>query len=699
MRVRLFCCIAMCGGAAVCLAAGSAPDILRARQLMRDQPARFEPNLGQWNPRVRFFAHAGDSRLLLTSDEAVLAVGGRNVGLSLVDSNPAARITGLDPLAVRGNYFVGRDASRWRSDVTQYGRVRYAEVYPGVDLVYYGSAGKLEYDLVLRPGADPQRIRMKFRGADNLTVSPQGDLLFSAGDAQLVQKRPVIYQETAAGVRQQVDGRYKLLRSGEVGVEVAAYDRRRALTIDPTLVYSSLVGGGGSDAVTGVKVDKAGKVWVAGYTSTGDLTSSDGAYQPATGGGTNIFLARINPKGDFTNSLEYFTYIGGSGVDTPNAMTMDSNGFIYVAGSTTSANFPLGGNVTQNMITGGTDAFVLKFDPSASGGDQLPYSTYIGGSDTDVAYGIDVDAAGKIYVIGTTRSSDFPVTGQAYASVLYGPQDAFIAKYDLTVSPTLVYSSFFGSELADDGRGIAVTPSGTVYIAGSTAGTGLPQAGAQYQAAPNGLLDIWLAQMDLTRNGVDALRYSTYLGGSDLDEVRKLAIDPTGKVLLTGYTMSPDFPVTGNAVQKSLAGNADAFVVRVDFTKPQNGFIDYSSYLGGTHGDVGYDVTSDAAGNIYVTGYTLSGDFPLTQDAITPKNTGTAGFVTKLNPASGIKLYSSFVGSTGQHVGYGLAAGSDGTIYVGGITNIQDIFVSSNANQLNYGGGLSDGFLIVIGPQ
>jgi len=697
MRVRLFCCVALCGGAAVSLAAGTAPDILRARQLMRDLPVRFEPNLGQWNPQVKYFARAGDSRLLLTSHEAVLDVGGRRLALSLVHSNSTPQISGLEPMNARGNYFIGRNQSQWRTGVTQYSRVRYADVYPGVDLIYYGSAGKLEYDLVLRPGADPQRIRMNFRGADRLTVTPEGDLLVSAGDAELVQRKPVIYQETAAGVRQPVDGRYKLLSSSVVGVELAAYDRRHALTIDPTLVYSSMVGGGGSDSVIGVKVDKAGMVWVAGYTSNGDLTASDGAYQGTSGGGTNIFLARINPKGDFTNSLQYFTYIGGNGIDTPNAMTMDSAGFIYVAGSTTSSNFPLGGNVPQNTITGGTDAFVLKFDPSASGGDQLPYSTLLGGSDTDIAYGIDVDAAGKIYVIGTTRSSDFPLTGNAYASVLYGPQDAFVVKYDLTVSPTLVYSSYIGSELADDGRAIAVASSGTVYIAGSTAGTGFPQAGAQYKSAPTGSLDIWLAQMDLTQAGVASLVYSSYLGGSDLDEPRKLAIDSTGKVLLTGYTMSSDFPVTGNALQKTLGGNADAFVVRVDFSKPQNGFVDYASYLGGTHGDVGYDITTDASGNIYVTGYTLSGDFPVTRDAIAPTNTGTAGFVTKLNPTLGVPIYSSFVGSTGQHIGNGVAATSDGTIYVGGIANIQDIFVTSNANQVNYGGGLSDGFLIVIG--
>jgi hypothetical protein len=540
---------------------------------------------------------------------------------------------------------------------------------------------------------------MKFRGASGLSVSANGDLLLSAGGAQLVQKKPVIYQETAAGVRQPVEGRYKLLGGNVAGVELAAYDRRRTLTIDPVLIYSSLVGGGGSDAVIGVKVDKAGMVWVAGYTSNGDLTASDSALQPKTGGGTNIFLARINPRSDSPNSLLYFTYIGGNGIDMPNAMTMDSAGFIYVAGSTSSTNFPLGGSVTQNMISGESDAFWLKFDPSASGGDQLPYSTLLGGTDIDAAFGIDVDAAGKVYVIGTTRSTDFPLTGSAYARVLYGPQDAFIVKYDLTVSPTLVYSSFLGGELRDYGQAVAVAPNGTIYLAGSTESTGFPQAGIQYRSTLAGFLDGWVAQMDLNKSGTDALLYSTYLGGGDLDEVRKIAVDPAGRLLVTGYTMSTDFPVTGNAAQHNLGGNADAFVTRLDFTQPPSGFLSYSTYLGGVNGEVAYDVTSDSAGSIYVTGYTLSKDFPISSDALVKSwGGGTEAFVAKVN-TSGALEYSSYLGSGGQHVGRAAAVAGNGTLYIGGLTSIQDLFVSSNASQGGYGGGLSDGFLIAVAPS
>jgi hypothetical protein len=208
--------------------------------------------------------------------------------------------------------------------------------------------------------------------------------------------------------------------------------------------------------------------------------------------------------------------------------------------------------------------------------------------------------------------------------------------------------------------------------------------------------------MDLTQAGVPSLVYSSYLGGSDLDEVRKIALDSTGKLLVVGYTASTDFPLTGDAYQGANKGNADAFVARLDFSKPQAGFVNYATYLGGLHGDVAYDVASDAAGNIYVTGYTLSPDFPVSTDAMSQFwGGGVDAFITKLNPstAGASLVYSSYLGTSGTHVGFGLAAASDGTIYLGGVTSIQDLSVSDNANQVNFGGGISDGFLIVLAPR
>ena len=690
MFVRLFFCSALCIG----VAASAGRD---ARDLMRNLPVRFEQNQGQWNRRVKFFARAGDSHLLLTAQEAVLSAGGHTVGLSLLHANPSPVIDGLDPLGARANYFVG-SRDQWRTGVAQYGRVRYTAVYPGIDLIYYGAQNRLEYDLVLQPGADAGRIRMKFRGAHGLRIDAAGNLLVQAGDSEIVQRRPVIFQETASGERKGVEGRYKLLGANLVGVELAEYDRSRTLTIDPVLVYSSLLGGGGTDAVTAVKTDRAGMVWVTGYTTSTDLAGNDASLQASSTAGQKIFLARINPKADPNSALLYFTYIGGSGTDIPNAMAIDAAGYIYVAGSTTSADFPVSGEVTQKNVNGASDAFMLKFDPTATGSNQLFYCTPFGGADTDAANGIAVDAAGKIYVTGTTRSADFPLTGSAYAGVKYGPQDAFIVKFDLTTSPTLVYSTYLGGELRDYGQSIAVTPNGTVYVAGATESAQFPQAGAQYRGAFAGFLDIWVAQMDLTKSGVDSLLYTTYLGGSDLEEVGAIALDATGKLLLTGYTMSSDFPVTPDAARPSLGGNADAFIVRLDFTHPQDGFVNYATYLGGISGDAGYGVTTDAAGNIYVTGYSLSSDFPVTDDAIVKTGgVGTEVFVAKLTPA-GKLTFSTYLGATGQHVGYGIAVANDGTMYVGGVTDIQDIFISANASQNGYGGGVSDGFLIVVGP-
>ena len=301
----------------------------------------------------------------------------------------------MDALAAKGSYFVGSDcihgaaASPSMDESATPASTR--ESTPS----YYGSQNRLEYDLVLHPGADARRIRMRFRGVSHLRVAPSGDLIVIAGDAEVVQQKPVIYQQTATGDRQPLEGRYKLLGSNLVGVELAAYDRSRTLTIDPVLVYSSLLGGGGTDAITAVKTDRAGMVWVTGYTTSADLPTNDASLQPASGGGQNIFLAKINPKAEGGNSLLYFTYIGGSGTDIPNAMAIDAAGSIDLAGSTTSADFPIRGEVTQKNVAGNQDAFLLKFDPTASGADQLFYSTPFGGADLDVANGIALDGTGQ----------------------------------------------------------------------------------------------------------------------------------------------------------------------------------------------------------------------------------------------------------------------------------------------------------------
>lgn len=670
-------------------------------------PLVFERTAQASNP-VRFSAHAGGYSLSLTSGGARIVAPAANgahpraVSISLLDSNPRAEISGLDPLRCRTNYFIGNRKQDWRLGVETFARVRYRAVYPGIDMIYYGADRELEYDFRLAPGADPGRIHLKFDGIDRMSVAADGKLVVESGGARLIERIPAVYQDAPAGARRRIAGRFRMLGPNDVGFEIAAYDRSRPLTIDPALSYSTLLGSSGADAVTGVKVDKNGLVYVSGYMSAGDFGAAGSSYQAAPGGLSAVFVAVLDPSRQGADSLQYFSYIGGSGADQPNAMALDAAGAIYLTGSTTSTNFPLAGSAPQSASAGGaSDAFALKFNPKASGADALAFSTYLGGSDQDVGYAIDIDPQGVMYVTGLTLSGDFPLTSSAYARVRYGNQDAFITKVDPN-SGSFAYSSYLGGESDDAGRAIAVAPSGMVYLAGDTLSSQFPQAGFQYLGSAPGGGDIFIAQMDLTKTGTDSLVYSTYLGGSKLDAVRRLTIDAAGKLLLTGYTLSPDFPLAGSALQSALAGPANVFVARFDPSAPPSGAVLYSTYFGGSGGDVAYDLETDAAGAIYLTGYTLSTDFPVTPDALQRNNGGGFNaFISKLTigPDKSALVYSTYAGQDGINVGYGVAAAPSGAIYAGGQSAGDNVATTDSAAQHDFAGGLSDGFLMMIGPK
>jgi hypothetical protein len=669
-------------------AAPPEPAIPQAKAAMARLPLRFEENRGQWDASVRFTARSAGPNLQLTARGPAFLVGPSRVEIGFVHGNPSPVIQPLDRMATTTNYMVG-PRSRWHTGIANYGRVRYQGVYPGIDVVYYGNQNQLEYDFVLAPGANPDAIRLSFGGDVQVSLTPSGDLALSSGGAEVLQKAPVIYQDNRP-----IKGRYTLLARNQVGFRLDRYDRARPLVIDPILVYCAYMGGSGADRITAMKMGPNGLLYITGYTPTSEMQWIDGAYDNFNDGFIDIFLTIIDttPNGNFTT--KYFSYLGGSNNDTPTSLEVDANGVAYMAGTTTSVDFPMAGN--SYLATGSatvTNGFVATIDPSLYGGDSLTYSTYLAGTDGNTSInGMALDPAGFIYLIGTTLATDFPCTDSAYAQTLFGLQDAFLTKLDRN-STTLAYSTYLGGGASDEGRSIAVGTDGKVYFGISTLSVDFPMEGPGYRQTSQGGSDVVVGMMDMTLSGEPSLIYSSYLGGSDNDEVRKISLDSKNNILVTGYTLSNDFPVTSDAVQRNAVGNTDVFVSVVNPHDPPN-FLVYSTYFGGTQGEVAYDVKPDGAGNIYFTGYTLSPDLYTVGAPYPGYGGGVDVFVAAVTPGkpgrTGV-LFSTYLGATGTYVGGVLVIGPDGSIYLGGYGN-----VGMPITATGYAGGVADGFLVVL---
>jgi hypothetical protein len=689
-------------GAALTLAAAPPEAALsQAKATLAQTPLRFEANQGQWDPAVLYAARSGGFDMMFTAHgPAMTLAGSHRVDISLPNSNPAATIEAIGKLPTRTDYFVGA-REHWHTNIANYSRIRYDAVYPGVDVVYYGRQNQLEFDFVLQPGADPHAIRLRFQGARHLSLTSDGDLAFEFGNGRMLQKKPLIYQEDPlTSTRREIRGRYVMVARNVVGLRVEDYDRKRPLVIDPTLMYCSYLGGSGSDQINAVEVDSQGHLYVAGSTTTGDLLATNDAYSTTLSSLTSIFVAIIDTTPGSGYPILYFTYIGGGGLDIPLAMAVDGEENVYLTGTTTSTNFPMTVNAVQTTGAGSVvAAFVLELNPfGMSGGVALVYSTFLGGTTGDTSgNGIAVDRKGLIYVIGSTKATDFPLTDSAYMGVTWGPQDAFLCQIDPNAG-ALAYSTYLGGELADQGRAILVAPNGLVYFVVSTESTEFPMAGYAYSYVLKSPYGTAIGVMDMTKVGADSLVYSTYFGGSDIQDVRGIAFDAAGNLLVTGFTLAKDFPVTPDAVQPKPGGNGDAFVSVVNPGAFPN-FLVYSTYLGGSQGEVAYGIAGDSAGNIYVTGYTLSPDFPTTADALQPDwGGGTDLFLAKLKPGipgPGGLQSSTYIGYHGTYSPTGLVLGRDGTIYVVGSAGVG---LPSTAEALQgFGGGLSDGFVLMLG--
>jgi hypothetical protein len=644
-----FLCLAAC----LCLAAESNPVRTLAMAPLRFEPA--ETSLA--DSPATFVARDARFRFEFTSHQAVLHNGSKDVRLSFEGFNPAAHIQGAQLLNSTTNLYFGNDRSKWRRAVPNFGRLEVPGLYRGIDLVYYGNGRELEYDLTVNPGADPQRIRLRL---DNARVDRRGSLV-----SELIQKQPVAYQIGADGSRHSVRSSYRKNTDGSYGFQLGAYDRSRALVIDPVITVAQYFGGSYSDIAYTIGHDSNGLVYIGGNTFSPDLPLAGSSYQTSNQGTENVFLAVVNPGLPASSQVIYVSYIGGNATDILNGMTVGPNGDVYMTGSTTSGTFPVA-NAAQTAIggsTGAADAFVLWMSPTQT----LTFSTFYGGSLLESGQAVAVDSAGKIWVSGDTQSTDLP-NASGFQTSLIGVQNMFLAVFDPSKSgsATEIYSMYFGGTHWDEAYGIAVAPDGTAWVAGGTYSSDIWIEGNPYQGAYGGDGDAYIIHLNPAL-GANALLYSSFLGGSGIDEATSLVLDPSGRIILSGYTLSPNFPVTSNAFQTKYGGDTDAFVAVLDTAKRQ---LVYSTYFGGAGPDAAMDLKEDSSGILYLCGYTQSAGLPSTSGALQAGYDGSIdAFGLKLDPskdgAAGID-YFTYLGTDGLQVAYGVDFDAKGDMYLAG---------------------------------
>lgn len=662
----------------------AAPKATSACTVLPALPLSFEPNVGQTDERVRYLARGNGGTAFLTDDGLVLALpaGVREEGHPGADSlapesrgrdvlrmrffgtGATRRIAGERELPGKVNHLRGQDRSKWRRNVPTFAAVRYANLYDGIDAVFDGADGRLEYDFVVAPGADPDQISVCFEGQQRIEVDEDGELTLSMTGGDVRQYRAQVYQEGRRGL-EPVGVRTTLRGTAEVKFELGAYDETRPLVIDPILTYVAYLGGGGAyDAARGIAVDSGDAVYVAGETDADDFPVTDGTVFPTASSGRDAFVTKFAPGGA---SIAYSTYLGGSGEDVANGIAVDAAGRAYVTGTTNSADFPTTpGSFDRSYHGGAHDAFVVAV---SADGVSLAYSTYVGGSGDDVANAIALDGTAAAYVAGSTSSNDLPVTAGAFDVTSNGGTDVFVVKL-LASGASLGYASYVGGAQDDVGKAIAVTSDGRACVTGQTLSSGFPTTPGAYWTS-NSELSQTVFVMKLDGAGA-SLEFSTFVRGaaSPIAWCFGIAFGPTGDPYIVGYTQSGSYPTTPGAFDRTFDGSADVFVTRLDAS---GSALVYSTYLGGSSSEFGWGIRVDASGAAHLVGNTASADFPTTGGAsdVTLDGTGD-GFVAALAPNGAELEYSTFLGGRSTDGVNAIAGDTVGGDWVAGGTSSPD---------------------------
>jgi hypothetical protein len=761
----------------------AAPKTLSSKSL--SLPLFFEPNQGQTAPQVKFLARGTGCGLFLTADEAVLdlhrgvstqhsAVSPQLNSQSKADAvirmrldgaNTLAHVSGASPLPGKSNYFIGNDPSQWHHDIPQFARVEYKSVYPGVDLVYYGDQGQLEYDFRVAPGADPNQIAMSFNGASaRIDSDNTGDLVLATANGDVHFRAPRVYQPAApqsgkasGNGEKIVAGGFRQLADNKIGFVIGDYDHSRQLVIDPVLAYSTYLGGSGTEGLVKVAVDSGLLIYVAGSTNSANfpLPPSPPANPPVQGtllGTQNIFIAVINPTLQPASSqLVYATYLGGSQVDSLAGIAVDANRNIYVAGSTSSPNFPTTSNAFQTSPSvAGTHGFLSRIGFTGPPNNlvyTLTYSTYLAGNGTDEVTGLAIDASNQnAYVTGNTKSNNaasdgFPANPNGFqtaSNAAPGDPQFFASKINTSGSglQSMLYSTYFGGGYPVGatavGGGIAVDPVANnvnMYITGTTnmlqvtGPNGEPKfplfnaqqsclnepskTGTCNSNTPTSITDGFVAKINPNQPGANPV-YSTYIGGSGIDAALAIAVDTSSNAYVTGSTNSGDWVCTCvagfQAAYAGVGGASNGFIAKIGNETTGVFPLDYFTYLGGSGPDSGQDIKVDTVQAAHVVGSTASPNLPLTTDALQQYGGGGDAFVALISTTTGTITnsgdYLTYLGGSQLDQGTGIALDTFNATYVAGATQSTNFPIPPAPAPLPFQGNLNgpqDAFVSKIG--
>jgi hypothetical protein len=704
------------------------PQVIRA---LYNQPFHFIENKGQVDKEVKFYLRQGGGRVYFTNNKFIyqfihikeedrqklrremkfekayekISKKGKekadtkvkvyNILAEFVGANPSPKMEGQNKKITKYSYFKGNDPDKWIRGAPAFGRIVYRELYPRVDLVVYGRKESLKYEYKVKPRGKVESLGLKYENVKKIKINKKGQLEIETAIGVLIEDVPACYQEIN-GKKVKVDAQYAIDKDNIVRLKIGKYQKDKELIIDPTLEYSTLIGGSGWEWPRGITIDDTHNAYITGFTDSDDFPITPDAYDTNFNNINDVFITKLNSTG---TELLYSTFLGGGDLDRSYGIAIDKNDNVYVTGETVSNDFPTTPGAYDTSFnsydSAYSDAFITKIN---SDGTNLIYSSYIGGSNGDTGRGIDIDGDGNTYITGYTDSHDFPVTPNAYDTSASGVHDVFVTKFNSNGND-IIYSTFISGNGDDKAYRIVIDDSRYAYITGRTTSDNFPTTSDAYDRSLNGNSDLFAAKINSTGTN---LIYSTYLGGNSWEFASGIAVDKNDNVYVTGETGSNDFPTTPGAYDTNFNGGRDIIVTKINSNGTQ---LLYSTYLGGSKDDGCFaedGIAIDSNGNAYITGYTASNDFPSTPDAFdTSFNEGIYpdyeydydAFLTILNTLGNNILYSTFLGTRKTDVSYAITLDNKRNVYITGETNSNNFPTTPGAFDLSYNGGLSDLFI------